>query len=56
MRAIVGVPLHPVPDDSPRLLRRLERVLPDALFFETGKGPFDDPVLIRRVRRDELLL
>ncbi len=49
------VPLHPVPDDSPGLLKRLERMLPDTLFFETAKDPFDDPVLFRCVRRDELL-
>ena len=56
MRAIVVVPLHPVPDDSPRFLKRLERVLPDALFFETAKEPFDDPVLLRRVRGHECVV
>lgn len=44
MRAIVVVPLHPVSDDSPRLLKRLKRVLPDALFCETAKEPFNTPV------------
>ncbi len=53
MRALLVVPLHPVPDDSPGLLKRLERMRPDTLFFETAKERFDDPVLFRRVRRDE---
>ena len=56
MRALFVVPVHPVPNDPPRLLKRLERVLPDTFFFETPKEPFDDPVLFRRVRCDELLL
>ena len=56
MRAFVVVPLDPVPNDPPRLLKRLERLLPDTLFFETTKEPLNDPVLLRRVGRDELLL
>jgi hypothetical protein len=32
----------------------LERVLPDTFFFETSKEPFNDPVLFRCVRCDEL--
>src|SRR5438105_12295680 len=55
MRPAVIVPVDPVPNDPPRLLERLKLVLPDTLFFETPKEPFDDPVLLRRVRGDELL-
>ena len=54
MRALLVVPLHPVPDDASCLVKRLERLLPDALFFETAEEPFDDPILFRRIRRDEL--
>jgi len=52
----VVVPLHPVSNDPPRLLKRLERVLPDTLFFEAAKEPLDHAVLLRRVGRDEFLL
>ena len=52
----VVVPLHPVSNAPSRLLKRLERVLPDALFLETPKESFNDAVLFRRVGRDELLL
>jgi hypothetical protein len=50
------VVLHPVTDDPARLVKRLKCVLPDALFFKTAKEPFDDTVLLRRVRRNEFLL
>jgi hypothetical protein len=56
MRALVVVPLDPVPNDLPRLLKRLERVLPDTLLFQTPKEPFDQPILLRRIGRNELLL
>lgn len=56
MRTLFVVPPQPVPNDPPRILKRLERVLPDTFLFETPKEPFDDPILFRRVRRDELLL
>jgi len=52
----VVVPLHPVTNDPPRLVERREDMLPDALLFETPKEPLDDPVLFRRIRRDEFLL
>lgn len=42
--------------DPPRLLKGLERVLPNTLLFQTPKEPFDHPVLRRRVGRNELLL
>jgi len=56
MRSFLVVPRDPVPNDPPRLLKGLERVLPDALLFQTPKKPFDHPILLRRVRRDEPLL
>ena len=49
MRLLVVVPLHPVPDDPSRFVERLKDVLPDTLFFETAKEPFNDPVLFRRI-------
>ena len=56
MRALFVVAPQPVSNDPPRLLKHLERVLPDIFLFETPKEPFDDPILFRRVWRDELLL
>lgn len=56
MRPPMVVPVNPVPNDPPRLLERLELMLPHALLFETAKEPFDDAVLLRGIRRDELLL
>lgn len=50
------VPVDPVSNGPPRLVKRLERMLPDTLFFETSKEPFDDPVLFRRIGCNELLL
>ena len=50
------VPLEPATNAPPRLFKRLECVLPDALFFQTPKEPFTDLILLWRVRRDELLL
>lgn len=48
--------LQPGSTSSPRLLERLKDMLPDTLFFKTAKGPFDDSVLLRRIRRDTFLL
>lgn len=56
MRPLLVVPLHPVPNDPSGLLECLKHVLPDTLFFETAKEPFNHPVLLRRVGRDEFLL
>ncbi len=56
MRALFVVPPQPVSNDPPRLLKRLKAMLPDTFLFEAPKEPFDDPILFRRVRRDELLL
>jgi len=56
MRPLVVVPLDPVPNDSPRLHTRLERVWLDTLLFQAPKKPFDHSILLRRIGRDELLL
>ena len=52
---VVG-PLDPVANNPVRFVKRLDRVLPDTLFFETAKKPFNDPSPIRRSKSDELLL
>jgi len=56
MRPLVVVPLHPRLNDASRRLKGLERVLPDTLLFQAPKKPFDHSILLRRIRRDELLL
>ncbi len=55
VRPLLIVPLDPHADHPPRLSKGLKLMLPDTLFFETAKEAFDDAVLLRRVRRDELL-
>lgn len=56
MWPLLVVPLPPIPNDLARLLKRLERVLPDTLFFKTAKESFNDPVLLWCVGRNEFLL
>lgn len=56
MGPFLVVPVQPVPNDSSRLLERLERVLPDTLLLQASKEPLNDPILFRRIGRDELLL
>ena len=56
MRALFVVPPHPVSNDAARVVERLKHVLPDTVFFETAEEPFDNPILFRRIGRDELLL
>lgn len=56
MRALLVVPLHPRPNDAPRLLECPKYVLLDALLLQTAEEPLDDPILFRCIRRDELLL
>ncbi len=56
MGPFLVVPVDPVSNDPPRLLKRLERVLPDALVFQTPKESLNHPILRGRIRRDELLL
>lgn len=56
MWAPMLVPLNPVPDDAPGLLKRLERLLPDTLLFKAAKEPSNHAVLLRRQEHDGLLL
>jgi hypothetical protein len=56
VRSALVVPLNLVPNERPRLLKYLEDVLPNTLLLETSKEPLNDPVLFRRIRRDEFLL
>ena len=56
VRALLVVPLDPVSNAPSRLLKRLKRVLPDTLFFETPKESFDQAILLGCVGRDEFLL
>ncbi len=56
MWALLVVPLAPIPNNPTRLLKCLERVLPDTLLFQAPKQSFDHLVLLQRVGRDELLL
>ena len=56
MGSFLVVPVDPVPNDPPRLLKRLERVLPDTLVFQTSKEPLNHPILFERIGRDQLLL
>lgn len=55
VRPAVIVPADPVGYGASRLREAGKLMLPDTLFLETAKEPFDEPVLLRRVRRDELL-
>src|SRR5262245_62575692 len=55
MRSVGVVPADPFRDLAPSLREVLEDVLPDTLFLETAEEALDDPVLFRRVGRDELL-
>jgi hypothetical protein len=56
MWTLVVAPLNLVTNDQLRLIKCLERVLPDTLFLEISKEPFNDPVLMRCVGCNELLL
>ena len=56
MRARLVIPPHPVSNDTPCLIKRLEHVGQDAFLLETAKESFDDPILFWCVRRNELLL
>ena len=52
LRPLVVVPLDPVPNDPPRLLKGLEGVLSDTLLFQTPKEPFDHSILLRHIGRE----
>jgi hypothetical protein len=56
MWTLVVAPLNLVTNDQLRLIKCLERVLPDTLFLEISKEPFNDPILLRCVGCNELLL
>ncbi len=55
MRALGVVEADPGMDGGHGLLKRLEVVLPYAFFLEWAKEALDHPVLLWRVRHDELL-
>src|SRR5689334_22260913 len=55
MRAPLIVPADPPPHGATGLDEAGEALLPDALFLQTAEEALDHPVLLRRVRRDELL-
>jgi hypothetical protein len=55
MRALLIVPAHPCMNSLPGFLEAAKSRLPDALLFETPKEPFNEPILLRRVRGNKLL-
>jgi len=55
VRSSVVVKAYPVADDAAGMLDRLEAVPMHALFLERADHPFDHAVLLRAVRRNELL-
>ncbi|MPL92846.1 hypothetical protein SDC9_38968 [bioreactor metagenome] len=55
MRAAVVVEGDPVADDAGRVLDALEAVAVDALLLERADQALNHAVLLRAVRRDELL-
>lgn len=56
VRSLLVVPLDPLPHLLARLFVTRKVVLPHALFFQTPEESLDQPVLLRRVGRDVLLL
>ena len=55
MRPAGVVPLDPLCDSRLGLKEAAKIVLPSAFLLEAAKEPFDDPVLLGRVRFNELL-
>lgn len=55
MRAPVVVEVDPVPDQAAGVLQGLEAVAMHALLLELADDPLDQAVLLRAMRRDELL-
>ena len=49
------VEADPFSDDTRGVLLGFEAMTMDALLLQSSKHPFDHPVLLRAVRRDELL-
>lgn len=56
MWPLVVVKANPVTNDPTGVLQALKAVAVRALFLERPDHPLDHPVLLRAVRRDELLL
>lgn len=56
MRALVVVEVDPVPDRACGVLDSVEALAMDALLLERPDDALDHAVLLRAVRRDELLL
>ncbi len=50
------VEVNPITDGSTCMLQSLEPVTMDTLLFQSSNDPLDQPVLLRGVGRDELLL
>jgi hypothetical protein len=50
-----GVPLDPLTDGRLGLREAIKAMLPDTLLLQTAEESLDNPVLLRCVRRDELL-
>ena len=55
MGALVVIPLDPFGNYSLRFFKGPEIMLPDAFFLETSEESLDNSILLRRVRRYELL-
>src|SRR5262249_28682381 len=55
MRPAGVVPREPAPEPLLSLSKIVKLMLPHAFLFETPEEAFDDPILLRRVRRDEFL-
>ena len=56
MRATVVIEVDPVADDTGCVLDAAEAMFMNALLLERPDHPLDHPVLLRAVRRDDLLL
>lgn len=56
MRALVVVEADPVPDGARGVLDAVEALAVDALLLQRPDNALDHAVLLRAVRRDELLL
>ena len=49
------VPMNPPADAVVSLLEGVKPLEPDALLFDASEEALDEAVLLRRIRRDELL-
>ena len=56
VRPPLVVPADPCADGAPGVGEAVEALNPDALLFQAAEESLDDPVLLRAVRGDELLL